>query len=156
MGTRGARIAGAIALIWAAFIASGCQRQDATESTAIAPEVLQAQSRRFQATIDVDIETLGDLLADDLSYTHSTGQIDTKAEFLDSLQAQTIKYLSIEPQDMQVRLYGDFAVITGITALRVHFGGQDRAASLRITEVHRRHDNGWQLLAYQSTRIPEE
>lgn len=119
-------------------------------------EVKQAQAFRLQAMLDVDVGALNSLLADDLTYTHSTGMLETKDEFLQSLQAETIRYLSISPQDIQVRVDGDVGVVTGITAVRVHVGGQDRAASLRITEVHRKTVDGWQLVAYQSTRIPEQ
>jgi ketosteroid isomerase-like protein len=106
--------------------------------------------------IDVDIDTLETLLSDELSYTHSTGQLESKAQFLESLRSETIRYLSIEPTDIQVRLYGDTGVVTTITAVRVRVGGQDLEALLRMTEVHRKDDSGWHLVAYQSTRMPEQ
>ena len=57
-------------------------------------EVLKVQASRFQAIADVNIEELGTILADDLTYKHTFGEIDTKVEFLSSLQSQTIIYES--------------------------------------------------------------
>jgi len=135
---------------------SACRADDASVLSLTEVEVQQAQATRLQAMLDVNVDALDGLLADDLTYTHSTGLLETKREFLEALQAQTIRYLSISPHDIRVRVYDDSAVVTGITAVRVHVGGQDRAASLRITEVHRRNKDGWQLVAYQSTRVPEQ
>jgi hypothetical protein len=119
-------------------------------------DVRQAQAARFQAMIDVDVDTLDTLLSDTLTYTHSTGTLDTKTQLIESLQSQTIRYLSIIPSDIQVRLYDDTAIITAVTAIRVQVGGQDIEASLRVTEIHKLTGEGWKLLAYQSTRMPEQ
>ncbi len=135
---------------------SACSAEDVSAINSDESEVQQAQAVRLQAMLDVSVEALDTLLADDLTYLHSTGLLESKDEFLESLQAQKIRYLSISSQDMRVRVYDDAAVITGITAVRVHVGGQDRAASLGITEVHRKMDDGWQRVADQSTRIPEQ
>ena len=144
------------ALLIIGILLSPCRADEASNSNTDESTVRQAQAIRFQAMIDMDVATLETLLADDLTYTHSTGLLETKDEFLEAVQSRTIKYLSISPTDMQIRIYDDFAVSAGITAVRVHVGGQDLAASLRITEVHRRNGGSWQLVAYQSTRIPEE
>lgn len=142
-------------LLFGSFLSS-CDADQATEPGSAESEVRQALKSRLQAMIDVNIDALDVLLADDLSYTHSTGQLETKDQLLESLRAQSIRYLSISPTDVLVRLYDDAAVVTAVTAVRVHVGGQDRAASLRTTEVHRRKDKSWLLVAYQSTRMAEQ
>ena len=64
-------------------------------------------------------------------------------------------YESIEPSDVQVRIYGSVAVITGNSAMRVSTGEQHFALSIRFVEVYRRQADTWQLVAWQSTRMPE-
>jgi hypothetical protein len=49
---------------------------------AIQREVRALEDRRYQATIDADAATLEELLGDALVYTHSTGRVETKAEFI--------------------------------------------------------------------------
>jgi hypothetical protein len=51
-------------------------------SDAIKAEIKQLEDRRFQAMIDSDFDSLDKLLGDDLIYTHSTAQSDTRAEYI--------------------------------------------------------------------------
>ncbi|MFQ5983165.1 MAG: nuclear transport factor 2 family protein [Woeseiaceae bacterium] len=119
-------------------------------------EVLQVQASRFQAMTEANIEALRVILADELTYTHTTGSVDTKAEFLDALQSQGINYHSIEPTDAQVRIYDNTAVITGVSAMKVSAGENHYAFSIRFIEVYRKNDGNWQLVAWQSTRLPDK
>jgi hypothetical protein len=50
-------------------------------------EVRFAESRRFEAMMRGNVTLLDRLLADDLTYTHSTGIVETKIGFLESLAA---------------------------------------------------------------------
>jgi ketosteroid isomerase-like protein len=50
------------------------------------PAVLAAEDRRYQAMLDGDLEALDALCADELSYTHSNGVRDTKAEYFGKLR----------------------------------------------------------------------
>ena len=51
-------------------------------SDVIKAEINKLEDRRVQAMIDNDFGTLDKLLGDDLVYTHSTGQSDTRAEYI--------------------------------------------------------------------------
>ena len=104
---------------------------------------------------NADIEELDVILADDLTYTHTTGQNETKDEFLSSLKSQKIKYESIEPKEVELRIYDSTAVVTGISAMQVSAGEQHFSFSIRFIEVYQKRDGNWQLVAWQSTRLPE-
>ena len=54
--------------------------------------VKAAELSRFEAAQKNDLETLTKLLADDLTYTHSTGRLETKAAFLDSLKTGKLQF----------------------------------------------------------------
>jgi hypothetical protein len=56
--------------------------------------VLAAQKERMQAMVRGDVEALSRLLPDDLTYTHASGVIDTKASLLSSIQSGKLKYKS--------------------------------------------------------------
>ncbi len=131
------------------------QTSDSPTGTVVEREVLETQTRRFQAMMDVDIEELDVILSDDLTYTHTSGDIETKVEFLTSLQSQAIKYESIKPQETKIRIYGTSAVVTGISAMRISLGEQRLSFSIRFIEVYQKNDANWQLVAWQSTRLPE-
>ncbi len=131
------------------------QQPDSARGAAVELEVLQVQASRFQAMMDANIEKLGTILADDLTYTHTTGQNETKVEFLSSLQSQKIKYESIDSKEVELRIYDSTAVVTGIAAMRVSAGEQHFSFSIRFIEVYQMRDGNWQLVAWQSTRLPE-
>jgi len=119
-------------------------------------EVLLVQARRFRAMNENDVSALESILSDDLTYTHTTGTTETKAEFLSSLQAQGIAYHSIEPTDVKVRISGNTAVVTGISAMKVSAGEQHFEFSIRFIEVYENNEESWRLVAWQSTRLREQ
>lgn len=110
---------------------------------------------RFAAMVARDMRALDTLLADDLTYSHTTGRVDTKASLLDDLRAGRVVYDSIVPTDTQVRLYSGVAVVTGTARMQVRAGPQLLRFSARFTEVYADKQGRWQLVSWQSTRLPD-
>src|SRR5262245_16618837 len=75
-------------------------------------QVLQAEKDRFAAMVKGDRAALEKLLADDLTYTHSTALLETKEQFIKSVTGGTIDYVSIVPSesDWKVRINGNKAL----------------------------------------------
>jgi len=104
----------------------------AQASTAAETAVLKADNDRFVAMLKADIAALEKLLAPDLSYAHSSGALQTKDEFVNDLKTGTLKYVSIEPRDQKVRVYGTVAVVTGGAAVRIIQRGTAQSFQLRL------------------------
>ena len=119
-------------------------------------EAVAAQSARFQAMIDGDLPTLSDLLLDDLHYSHTRGDVETKSQFLSTIESNRIDYLGAEPRDVEVRVFGDTAVITGLSDMDLTVRGERMVFTIRFLEVSRKDDSGWKLLAWQSVRFTAE
>jgi hypothetical protein len=119
-------------------------------------EIRQLESRRFQAMLKVDAEELNRLLADDLTYTHSSGAVATKSQLIDSLKSGERKYQAIEPEDLKVRLYGSTAVVTGRARLKTVSKGQESDFRVQFTDVYAKKNGHWQMVAWQSSRLPEK
>ena len=118
--------------------------------------VLAAQKERMQAMVRGDVEALGRLLADDLTYTHASGVIDTKASLVSSIQSGKLKYKSIDPGQPRVRVYGNTAVLTGTATVQVESTMAGPAPfQIHFTDVYVKKGAGpWQAVAWQSTRPP--
>ena len=58
-------------------------------------EIIDLENRRFEAMINKDAETLDEILADDLSYIHSTARVETKADFMAANKAGRPNYHSV-------------------------------------------------------------
>ncbi len=121
--------------------------------------VLRAEEQRRQALLAGDGAALQTLLADDLVYVHSTAASDTKTSYLAKLQSGSLKYLSLQFDDLQVRLAGHCAVVTGRMSAEVSKDGQARQVrSLFMTVWSADGDGGapaqWTLRAHQGTPVP--
>src|SRR5215470_1863692 len=113
-------------------------------SDAIRAEIKRLEDRRFQAMIDSDFDTLDKLLGDDLIYTHSTAQSDTRAEYMALCRKGVFKYLKIERPIENIQVYGDTAVVTGHTKMEVGGAeGKTRLLNSRYTDVWIKGAKGW-------------
>ncbi len=121
---------------------------------AITAEIKKLEDRRFQAMIDGDFDTLDGLLGDDLIYTHSTAQSDTRAEYIALFKKGVFKYLKIERPIENIHVYGDAVVVTGRTTMDAIVDGKPRLLNSRYTNVWIKGAKGWQMVVWQSTPIP--
>lgn len=118
-------------------------------------EIRQTEMRRFEMMVHKDIKGLREVLADDLTYTHSNGLLDGKEQFLAALEAGKTLYQSIQSEEIKVRLLGEMAVLNGVAAVKVFTNGQTNEFRIRYTDIYAKRDGRWQLIAWQSTRLPQ-
>lgn len=129
----------------------------ATPPASAEKEVLAAEEARVRAVVAADTAALEGLLADELSYTHSTGWVETKTQFLTSIRTGSLKYEEMKHSETSVRVYGLAAVLTGRSAVRVRSPRSPGAVTemnIRFTTVYVRRDGRWLQAAWHSTRIP--
>lgn len=116
--------------------------------------VLAAHDARIAATIRGDVAALGTLMTDDLSYTHSSGVTETKAEFLAGLKTGKYLYRSIDAPGRRVRVHGDSAVVSGPCHIVIEPGGKRTELDLYFSELYVREGGAWHMALWQSTRLP--
>jgi hypothetical protein len=114
-----------------------------------------AEVARFKANDAADAKKLGELLADDLEYVHSNGEIDTKASFIESLTSGRRDYVASVPDIENTRIFGDFAIIRGKAKVTIADAGNTRDLNLGYTDIWRWNKSKWQMVAWRSARIPE-
>lgn len=114
-------------------------------------EIIALENRRVEAMTKGDANALDEILADDLIYTHSTARIDTKASFIEAITSGRSNYRSVERKDVNVRQFGDSAVVTGHA--KFHVG--DNKFEARFIDVYARRNGSWQMVAWQSTKLPD-
>ena len=131
------------------------QTSDSGSETVVESDVLETQTRRFQAMMNVDLEALDTIQSGELTYPHTSGRMETKKEFLSSLHSQSITYKAIKPTEINIRIFDSTAVVTGISAMRIVFRENPMAFSIRFIEIYQESDGNWQLLAWQAVRLPE-
>jgi ketosteroid isomerase-like protein len=112
------------------------------------------ESRRYRAMCEADAQTLDQLLADSLVYTHSYGGADTKASYLDGIRSKKWVYRNIERPVEDIQVHGDCAVVTGQVRIELLSDAKPKTLNSRFTNVWVKSGKGWQMVAWQSTPLP--
>ena len=116
--------------------------------------IIDLDAKRMTAMAAKDVATLEAVLADDLIYTHSSARLDTKRSLIDAMVKGTTVYTGVEPSDVKAQDLGDTVVLTGIAQIKVVSNGTPNEFGVRFTDVYTRRNGRWQMVTWQSTRLP--
>jgi ketosteroid isomerase-like protein len=110
-----------------------------------------------QASIKKDIATLDKIYSPDLTYSHSSAFLQTKAEVLKAAAGKGMTE-SETFHDNNIRIYGNVALVRGVTELRNGTPGEmhDNHLNILWVLVKGPGPDGWQIVARQTTRLPEK
>ena len=105
-----------------------------------------------KAMMAADKAKLEMLVADQLSYGHSAGRIETKQQFLDVVAGKKTIYKSITLTDPTVSVVGNNAIARHIYAVEVETDGKPNSAKVGVMQVWVKEGGAWKLLARQAFR----
>ncbi len=117
--------------------------------------VIELDKKRMSAMAQKDIATLNEVLADDLIYTHSSARLDTKKSLIGNMESGSTVYTSVVPSDVKAQDLGDTVVLTGSCRISVNAGGKPNSFGVRFTDVYAKKSGRWQMVTWQSTRLPD-
>ena len=117
--------------------------------------IIDLDKKRMSAMAQKDVATLNALLADDLIYTHSSARLDTKQSLIGNMESGSTVYTAVEPSGVKAQDLGDTVVLTGSCRISVMSGGRPNSFSVRFTDVYANKGGRWQMVAWQSTRLPD-
>ncbi|WP_164704717.1 nuclear transport factor 2 family protein [Blastococcus litoris] len=117
-------------------------------------EVLAAEDRRYEALLGPDLAALDELFDERLSYAHSSGVRDTKAEYLAKIERGYYDYARIDHPVERVELLGDSAVVVGRMTADLTVDGAPKSLDVLALAMWTRTDGRWRLVAYASTPVP--
>lgn len=110
--------------------------------------ILKLERQRYDYMVKRNVLALNDLVAEDLTYVHSSGVSENKAQFLAATEKST--YASIEPKSEDVRIYGKTAIVAGIADFKMQNGA---VTTLRFTNVYVKDGKQWKLAARHASKI---
>jgi ketosteroid isomerase-like protein len=117
--------------------------------------VIDLDKKRMTAMAQKDIATLNALLSDDLVYTHSTARLDTKRSLIGNMESGSTVYTAVEPSEVKAQDLGDAVVLTGSCRISVMSQGRPNSFTVRFTDVYANKGGQWQMVTWQSTRVPD-
>ena len=126
----------------------------ATAALAGDPEEVQRLDREISvATWTGDAVWFEENLADDYVLISPTGAVKGKREVIRELATPGMRMEPFEPTEVQVRMYGDTAVVTGLATRKGLMDGKDISTGIRYTRVYTKRDGRWQVVQFQQTRV---
>jgi uncharacterized protein (TIGR02246 family) len=148
----------AVLALTATSIAPG-QEQSATkdQTSSVEQAIRQVDKERIQAQISADAVALDRIYADDFIGVGPSGTVRTKAQVISDFTSGSLKFQSITTAEVQVRVYENTAVETGLSTM----SGQDKGKAVprdtRFTRVWVKQKGQWRLVAnHYSLRITQD
>jgi len=118
--------------------------------------IRQLDNERIQAQIGADAVALDRIYADDFIGVGPSGTVRTKAQVISDFTSGDLRFQSITTDEVQVRVYENTAVETGLSTM----SGQDKGKAVprdtRFTRVWVKQQGRWRLVAnHYSSRITQ-
>lgn len=114
-----------------------------------------SELRRFAAMVRGDTAAIRPLLAAEVVYTHSNASVESRERHLELIGSKRTVYEALTPAFMRYRLLGpSYAMGTGVVKAKGLLNGTPFDVILRVTTLHVWREGRWQLLSWQSTRVP--
>ena len=145
----------ALAIVASGIALNETPTKNIDQDSLVVKEVRQVDNDRVKAMLHGDTAALDRICADDLIYTHSDGTVETKAQWIESIKSGNQRYETFNRDNVQVRVYGSAAVVTGRSQVKIFSGGQEKSFQIRFAAMYAKLRGAWRLVAWQSTRIAQ-
>jgi len=131
-----------------AFVAS-------SQTGEVANELTKIEQKIVKAWLEADRNTIDSILASDWSVIDLTGRVLTKAQVLQELGSGDRKIESGSVDNLNVRTFGNIAIVTGRSILAGTYQGKRVSVVQRFTDVFANRNGHWQVVASQGTQVAQ-
>jgi ketosteroid isomerase-like protein len=116
-------------------------------------DVRGLEKARFSAMMRGDVDAVADFLHDDLVYIHSTGLIDGKSSYLESLKQGSYVYETVDVVNERHVETAGFILLCQVLNVRIRLRSETAARSRMVTasSLWVQSDGRPQLIAMQAT-----
>ncbi|MGI9626425.1 MAG: nuclear transport factor 2 family protein [Longimicrobiales bacterium] len=115
-------------------------------------QLRQIERERLRSLVVGDLDVARRLHAEDFQLINPNGLPWSKDQYLGRLESGEFEYRVWEPEgEIQVRHYGDAAVIRYAAHLEILVGGQERSLRAWHIDLYERRDGEWQVVWSQAT-----
>lgn len=116
-------------------------------------EVAAAVEKLKTAMVDGDKQALTNVAANELTYGHSSGKIEDKAAFVESIVSGKSDFVSIDLTDQTVKVSGNTAIVRHKLSAETNDNGNPGSVKLGVLLVWQKQQGQWKLLARQAYKI---
>jgi ketosteroid isomerase-like protein len=141
--------AGALAFGAASLLANAPSLAEGSDEAG----VTQAVEAFRKATLAQDKGKLEQLFADQLSYGHSDGRVESKAEVINGVMNRKATVKSIDFPELKVAIVGNSAVARHLYVSESEMDGKPNSTKIGALQVWQKQDGSWKLLARQGYKL---
>jgi len=136
------------------FVLFACATLQAADDGRLAA-VRAADDQRVAATLAADGKKLGGTFSDELRYAHSSGVVDTKASYIQSIVSGRTKYhvIQFEERNFTFPAVG-IALESGRAHMKATSATGESDSIFSFLAVWREEKGQWRFLAWQSCKLP--
>lgn len=118
-------------------------------------QVIASEHARIRALIERDLPALTALLDAQLVHVHTTGRVEDHASYMAGVGGN-LEFFEITRGDLDVRIYGDTAVMTGPLDQRLRVISTDTQMQLAsiVTQVWIKAGERWKLASFHASPRP--
>jgi ketosteroid isomerase-like protein len=132
-----------------------------TSRSAATQALIDIETKWSDALVKADTLALDTILADAYVSTDVQGHVSTKAQVIGALKNGDDRFISLKMSDARVRIFGNAAVITALSAVSGTSKGQPFPPRLAVTDTFVRQNGTWRAVAthlseVQGARAPTE
>jgi ketosteroid isomerase-like protein len=117
--------------------------------------VAQAVEAFRNAMLKADRSHFETLCADQLSYGHSAGRVENKAQFIDAATSGRSTWKFITLTDQTTQIVGHTAIVRHTLTGETERDGKTNPVTIGVLMVWHKPDGQWKLLARQAVRLEE-
>lgn len=124
-----------------------------TATAAVVVELTRIADNWDKAIVAKNTAAIADNMTQDFRQIDTNGGVETKASFVQGL---TDANFSIDPytvDDLDVRVYGDVALLSGTIRMTGRNVGKPFKSHFRFIDIYRKVDGQWKVMSVQTTRI---
>lgn len=115
--------------------------------------VMRADHARLAAMMAGDGAALGRVLSEELTFVHSDGRVESKAEYVKNLMAGDTAYINARTSDVKTLTpSADVVVIIGTQDMRKKLGESWSDIHLKFMSIWRNENGTWRMFAWQSMK----
>lgn len=125
------------------------------DTASIEREILAMEKRRFAAMCSGDAKALDEMLHDKLSYTHSSGIVDTKQSYIKGVNEKLWNYQSIRASGEKVSVAGGAVFVLCRLEIDVMIRETKKFVDSLALTAWVKEAGRWQVAAVHSTPYPK-
>ncbi len=105
--------------------------------------VLYQAARYCEAMTEADVDTMREIVSEDMTFTHMSGLRQTREEYFADVADGSLRYYTIDMEKPIVKVNGDHATVTYTSVLNANAYGARGTFRIKGTHRYEKRDGVW-------------